>query len=598
MSKINILDDHLMNMIAAGEVVERPAGIVKELIDNSIDAKAKYITIKVEQGGISKIVVIDDGEGMDSTDAMLAFQRHATSKLKVDTDLWNIKTLGFRGEALPSIASVSKVSLISNNGVETTNVIYEYSKLIKNEPIASNKGTMISVEGLFLRTPARFKHLSSCNYELTLISDIVSKFALAYPSISFNLYSDNKLIFNTNGNDKLLEVIMKLYSRDIVKTMIAIDNKDIDYEIKGYLAQPQYARSNKNHIYIYINDRMIRNYRLSKEIIDAYSSYVPNARYPIAILKIYMDPKLVDVNVHPSKWEIRLSKAKQLEELIYSSIKQALDNEFKVSKVVIESKVKYENLDLNEQLTSSLIEEATTIYNRKEVSPTPITDQEEVIINDSNDKDILEKFEENVQVESQHKALPVMNVIGQLSGKYILAQGDEGLYLIDQHAAQERVHYEEIKDKITNNEVEIQELLVPLNIELHPSIIIEIDSINELIKPLGLNLEQFGTSNAIIRDIPIWLANNNYDVKSLIIDLMDMYIKDNKINVEKLREKSIATLACHSSIRFNRVLTIEEMNKVILDLRKCKQPFHCPHGRPTFILLTHNQLEKEFYRCG
>ena len=272
MGKINRLDEHLANMIAAGEVVERPSGIVKELVENSIDAKSKKIEIQVSQGGIQSITIIDDGEGMDPQDACVAFERHATSKLKEVDDLWKIMTMGFRGEALPSIAAVSQVLLRTNNGTDATEVNISYGKMNHVKPCATPKGTVLEIKNLFLKTPARFKHLKSAQYEFSLIQDVVQKFALAYPEISFKLSHDGRMVFQTRGSGQLLEVLMQIYGRELAKTAIEIKNQDNDYQISGYVMQPQHHRATKYYTLLYINKRMIRNYHLQKAVFDAYAS--------------------------------------------------------------------------------------------------------------------------------------------------------------------------------------------------------------------------------------------------------------------------------------------------------------------------------------
>ena len=330
MGRIHQLDEHLRNMIAAGEVVERPAGVVKELVENAVDAKATRIEVQITQGGIDSIVIIDDGIGMDAEDAKLAFERHATSKLKEEADLWNIHTMGFRGEALPSIAAVSQVTLKTNNGTEATEVMINFGEKQAARATAAPQGTMIEVRNLFQKTPARFKHLKSPQYEFSLILDMIQKFALAHPEIAFYLSHDGKTAFQSKGNDRLQEVMMQIYGRDVAKGAIAIDASDYDYRISGFAAQPQHHRATKYYMTLFVNQRMIRSYHLQKAIIDAFHAYMPKDRYPIAVLNIEMDTQLVDVNVHPSKWEIRLSKEKQLEKLLYQAIDAALKSKLQI----------------------------------------------------------------------------------------------------------------------------------------------------------------------------------------------------------------------------------------------------------------------------
>ena len=324
MGKINVLSEHLSNMIAAGEVVERPSGIVKELVENSIDAHAHDIAIDIIQGGIESIVITDDGEGMDAQDATTAFERHATSKMKEENDLWNIHTMGFRGEALPSIASVSHVILQTNDGHQGTEVEIRYGKFEGAHPAACPAGTRIEVRHLFQRTPARFKHLKSPQYEFSLISDVVQKFALSYPEIRFTLTHEGKMVFQTRGNGSLREILMQMYDRSVAKSAIEIHGQDLDYSLEGMAVQPKYNRATKYFIFLFINRRMIRSYHLQKAILDAYHPYLPKDRFPIVVLNVRMDAQLVDVNVHPAKIEARFARENDVFDVVYHAVKLAL----------------------------------------------------------------------------------------------------------------------------------------------------------------------------------------------------------------------------------------------------------------------------------
>lgn len=662
MGKINRLDEHLSNMIAAGEVVERPSGVVKELVENSIDAKSTRIEIQIAQGGIASIVISDDGMGMDREDAAVAFERHATSKLKEENDLWNIHTMGFRGEALPSIAAVSHVTLRTNNGVESTEVDIRYGKLEFARPTATPQGTIIEVQNLFQKTPARFKHLKSPQYEFSLISDIVQKFALSHPEISFYLSHDGKQIFQTKGSNNLQEVLMQIYGRDLAKSAMKIDKADFDYHIQGYAIQPNFNRATKYYMVLFINGRMIRNYHLQKAIIDAYSDYMPKDRYPIVVLNIEMDAQLVDVNVHPSKWEIRLSKEKQLEKLLYTALDEALKQEFQVVQAEVKKEkekvempameftyVREENVkDLHNEVNDSfkkpeelppldmeklrkemqapvpvkikpinqekesayVVEDAPMQYPQtsrpqiKEISTPVETPQKKTTVSmveiprpqetASKQETVVETILEKVEEVKVKNPLPQMEVIGQFHNSYILAQGEAGLYIIDQHAAQERYHYEVIKEKILSGNRDTQPLLIPISIESNVMAIAQVDNINQSLRVLGIELEVFGDTTFVVRQLPTWMQD--IDEPAFIQDMIDIWMKDQVVNEEKLRHLAIATMACHSSIRFHRSLTMEEMKQVILDLEKCEQPFHCPHGRPTFICMSDKQLVKEFLR--
>ena len=665
MGRINRLDQHLSNMIAAGEVVERPMGIVKELVENCMDAQAKHIEVSIIQGGIDTITIIDDGIGMDQEDASLAFERHATSKLKEVDDLWNIHTMGFRGEALPSIASVSHVLLRTNNGQDSTQVEINYGEFVESKPCGTPKGTMIEVKNLFQKTPARFKHLKSPQYEFSLISDVIQKFALAHPEIGFTLSHEGKTVFQTRGNGKLLEVLMQIYGRDCAKNAIALQGEDFDYKIHGYVMQPNFNRATKYYMLLYINGRMIRNYHLQKAVTDAYAPYLPKERYPIVVVNIDMDAQLVDVNVHPSKWEIRLSKQKQLEKLIYTTISEALQTQLQVPSIatkkennpkvelqsmsftygrekevsklhdeVNESFVKLEENPVIEDTTFAIKEEAKPYVAPKEdvvkqavvyekpkevfvmkedvvVEAQPLVSSVEVIepVEEVKETPIVQEVrkEEPVQEEleteqeeqedvmlARNCCLPELRVIGQFHGCYILAEGDKGLYIVDQHAAQERYHYEVIRDKILKGENDTQPLLLPLTIETNVSAVTQLADLNEAMAQIGIHLESFGDQTLVVRELPAWMEQ--LDEVAFIRDMIDVWEKDKEVSLLKFRKHAIATMACHSSIRFNRVLTMDEMRRVIDDLKKCEQPFHCPHGRPTLICIEDQTLIHDFER--
>lgn len=670
MGRIHQLDEHLRNMIAAGEVVERPAGVVKELVENAVDAQATRIELQITQGGIDSIVIIDDGIGMDAEDAALAFERHATSKLKEEADLWNIHTMGFRGEALPSIAAVSQVTLKTNNGTEATEVMISFGEKQASRATAAPQGTMIEVRNLFQKTPARFKHLKSPQYEFSLILDMIQKFALAHPEIAFYLSHDGKTAFQTKGNNRLQEVMMQIYGRDVAKSAIAIDASDYDYHISGFAAQPQYHRATKYYMTLFINQRMIRSYHLQKAIIDAFHAYMPKDRYPIAVLNIEMDTQLVDVNVHPSKWEIRLSKEKQLEKLLYQAIDEALKNKLQVVQAELpkpkEKKPEITELEFtyarDPQLTKLHQEVNEGFINPKELPPldfdeisakmkepipqkmtkapaVEVKKQAEAVVEDqpitypqysrpnmkkveySEKKEAISLDEKTIsQNESkttnqetavktsptpkepvkqeepklQNECLPAMQAIGQFHQSYILAQGEAGLYIIDQHAAQERYHFEVIKQQILAGNNDTQPMLIPISLEVDSRVRVRLNELNEAMSVLGIELEEFGNNSLILRDLPTWMQQ--LDEEAFLQDLIDQWLKDEDIDESKLRHLAIATMACHSSIRFHRTLTPAEMQQVIDDLGKCEQPFHCPHGRPTFICITDEQLTKQFLR--
>lgn len=619
MGIIQTLDPHLANMIAAGEVVERPVGIIKELVENSIDAQATQITIALWQGGIEKIKISDNGYGMDAFDALLAFERHATSKIKDEQDLWRIQTMGFRGEALPSIASVAHVLLQTSNGKEGSEVEIAWGQVLHQKPVARNQGTTIEVSQLFQKTPARLKHLKSANYEYSLIFDVIQKFALAHPEIRFVVEHNDKVTFESKGKPDLLTSIFDVYGLEIAKNSIEIKAKDDDYELYGYIAQPSINRANKYYIVIFINGRMIRNQKLTKAICDAYGPYLPQGRFPIAILHIKMDYQLVDVNVHPSKWEIRLSKGKQLEELIEQTIKQALLQQYEtttirkvqasMNRTTIEQTSMKEALDVSERQQRVTISQEIPVYVMPEQKALiEVTNKEESQIIEEIKQEVSEQItddqeqpkqqiEEKIEREVRiHPNFPHLQIIGQFANKYVLAEGEKGLYLIDQHAAHERINYEVLSKQFIEANFHSKLLLVPYHLKVDHGVIAQLEQINQKAATIGLHFEEFGMESLIVREIPGWMEGS--DEFALVTDLME-YLKNQKnIDLLQIRKKAIETKACHQSIRFHRPLQMIEMIELVKQLEVCEQPFHCPHGRPTFIMLDHKTLEKEFLRGG
>ncbi|MDR1794923.1 MAG: DNA mismatch repair endonuclease MutL [Erysipelotrichaceae bacterium] len=563
------LDSHLTNMIAAGEVVERPAGIVKELVENSLDAKAKRIDVAIEDGGITSITVSDDGTGMDSVDAAMAFERHATSKISGIEDLWRISTMGFRGEALPSIASVSETELITSNGSECTKVIVDYGEKKVEECEMCPQGTTVKVKGLFLKTPARLKHLRSLNYESGAVAQVVERFALAHPDIAFSLTSNNQQLLQTSGNGSRIDVIFQIYGRSTAKASVEVNGSDYDYTINGVAVLPSINRANRNYITLFVNSRLVRSPSLTSAVAEAYAPYLPPDRYPIAVLDLTMDPQLVDVNVHPSKWEIRLSEHQRLYDLVKSTLQTVLKEKMQapeMAAVSSEAPLYKPALDLAfEQISIRETESAAMDSGLKQDNPTPFSDD----------------------------VFPALRLIGQLHGKYILCQAEDGLYIIDQHAAQERYRYELFDQKMSLANQPETELVIPVYLPLTPSQ----SAYNELlVKRFGeVQLEAEILDNAlVVRKVPLWMAKE--DVLDFCTKMVDEIISQKSTDLSMLRKRAAATMACHSSIRFNRHLSNEEMQRVLDDLASCKQPYHCPHGRPTFIKISDTQLTREFLR--
>ena len=599
LSKIHVLSEHLTNMIAAGEVVERPAGIVKECVENSIDAQANVIEVEVFQGGIERIVITDDGIGMDNEDAHLAFMRHATSKMHSEEELFNIQTMGFRGEALPSIASVAQVELQTNDGNGGTLLRYNYGSLDVDETCSCPRGTKLDVSGLFVKTPARFKHLKSISYEFSVIADLMNKMALSHPYIRFILSHDGRVVFQTSGNGNIQEILYQMYGREVAENAVAFDGKNEDFHISGYAIQPKINRATKYFMFLTLNTRLIRSVPIQKAIIDAYSDYMPPNRFPIVVLQMESDTQLVDVNVHPNKWEVRLSKQGQMLDLVKTTIRDALNESLRtveVKKVPIEKKsVTFEQPEFNYSYSTPVvkkesfnIEESFKNYNK--VEDKPILKVEEKPIS----YPVFKKEEETYDYGHGPEFFRHLQVLAQLHDSYILCSNEEGLVIVDQHAAQERYHYEQLKENLLVECKKKQPLMVPIQLDVSSDILAQYKTINDAAAYFGFEFEPFGTDQLVLREIPLWF--HDVDQKKFLQDLIDYFAENNTVDMAMLRKHMIATMACHSSIRFNRPLSMQEMKQVISDLQKCKQPYHCPHGRPTVIVMRDSELRKEFER--
>lgn len=586
MGIIQRLDEQLSNMIAAGEVIERPMAVVKELVENALDAKARFIEVKITQGGIESIEVMDDGIGMDPSDAQLAFERHTTSKITSKEQLFAPEFLGFRGEALPSIASVSDVVLKTSKDEVGTFVHIAYGKIMQVRPHSSSTGTHIRIEGLFRKTPARFKHLKSANYEAALIIDLLEKFSLSRLDVAFKLSDETKILLNTSGTNQMLEVLASSFGNRIARLAHEFTLKDYDFNIQGVWVDPQEHRSNNKGILIFINNRIVRSWYLQKAIVEAYLPYIPAHRYPVCVINLKMDAHLVDVNVHPSKWEVRLSKEQQAFYLILDGLSKQL-SEFVHPKEHFEKK-------------EEPLREQTQLFNvnhypeNNQTKPIEVKEENRVYTHTENvQKEVISSISVSSVKKDRHPTFPVLDLIGQMHGRYILASSEDDLYVIDQHAAKERINYELILEQLNENQDQF-DLLIPIEIECSSAFMERFTEFKIILDTLHLHIEPFSLKSYIVRSIPVWLNQN--DLTHFMQDVMDRFLSESKINQEVLRESVIATMACHRSIRFNQALTPFEMRHIIEELSVCKQPYHCPHGRPTLVKQNAQSLWKDFER--
>ena len=573
MSKIKVMDDILANKIAAGEVVEKTMNVVKELVENSIDAKSTTIKIELQESGIKEIKISDNGIGMDKDDATLAFSRHATSKLTEIEDLFNIESLGFRGEALPSIAAVSKIELITSNKEEGTKIKIDGGKINDISSSDLSEGTTITVSNLFYNTPVRLKYLKNPYIELAGIVEYVNKMALAYPDIKFTLINNDKELLSTTGDGDLLKVIYKIYGIDVAKKMISVSSENDDFYISGYITYPEITKSNRNSITTFVNGRYIKNNTINKIIVDAYHTYIHENRYPIVVLNIDVDPILVDINIHPTKMDIKFSKFDELKKLIEDTIKSKLDNITMVPKAIDSSNIRITNDDFskNDEIIDNNYEEISLNFDVEE---------------DNN--------EYNNEAEEDNYRIKKMTPKGVIYLTYIIAENEEGMYLIDQHAAAERINYEKILDEINNESYKVIDLLTPIKIELPSNEYLIIKNNIELIKSLGINIEEFGTNTYIIRTHPSWLKENHEEEE--IRRIIDLIIVNKKFDKEKFLDKTAASIACHMSVKAHDYISYSEQEWILDNFRKCKNPFTCPHGRPTIVSFTKTELEKMFKR--
>ncbi len=597
MSKIRVMDELLANKIAAGEVVEKCVSIVKELVENSVDAKSTNIVIELKEAGIREIKVIDNGIGMDKEDAMLAFQRHATSKLYDVDDLFNINSLGFRGEALPSIASVSDVVLKTCKDDVGTLVHIKGGKIIENSSCESRKGTSIVVSHLFYNTPARLKHLSSIYTELSNIVDYVNKMALSYPNIKFKLINDEKELLNTDGSGRLLKVIHSIYGSDITKKMIFVSSSNDDYEVEGYISMPEVNRASRNYMTTLVNGRVVRNSVLNKIINESYSSFKEDTRYPIVVLNIKNDPSLVDVNVHPSKLDVKFSNFDDLKMLIHNMIVNTIKGKLLIPKMEgknfnKEDEVKYENLSLNlERVVVSDNDFSNNEYKKN------LKDAINFNYSNSEELDIENIESENKYIESVEKTnkLPELYPVGLALGTYIICENEKGVYLIDQHAAQERINYEKYSYLLSHPNKDSISSIVPIVVEMPMDDFIIIKNNLNVLDELNIDIEEFGQSSFRVISHPTWFMKGKEEI--IIRNILEMIIREeSNFNLAKFLDHLAATMACKASIKANTRITGDDMESIIDQLRRCENPFNCPHGRPTIIEFTIYELEKMFKR--
>ncbi len=600
MAKINILNEHLINLIAAGEVIERISSVVKELVENSIDAESTNISISLVDSGLKEICVIDNGIGMDEVEMHKAILPHATSKINDESDLFNIKTLGFRGEALASIVAVSNMKIKSSTGDKKGFMMGLKGGAITSEAyIGHAKGTEIQVRDLFYNTPARLQNLKSIQAELSYVTDFVTKIALANPHIAFKLTNNDQKIFQSFGNGNRLEVINQIYDVNVCKNMITIANSNNLFKISGLISNISVTRSSRNNMTIIVNGRVVRNNNITNAIIEGYKTLLTVGRYPICVIEIDVDYSLVDVNVHPTKAEVRFSEEAQLLELIKETISSSL---LRSNLIVNKDKE-----DVNDDPFDSIVfddeeeeEKEDDIFEKKEtvfeeVKPVEIIPEKKVEKEEI--KPVQTSFDfinKEIKDDTEVEKITELHFVGQLFGTYILAQNDDFFYMIDQHAANERINYEKIIKDLKNEKIVKYDLLIPIKLSFTQSEAILINEKKETINSLGIDFEEFGGTSFIVRSVPLWV--NQSIASDYIEDVFMQVIREKKSTKEEFLDNLAKSLACKRSIKGNEFIGKTQIDFLLEDLVKCSNPYTCPHGRPIIIKYSKYQIEKWFKR--
>ena len=591
MSKIKVMDEILANKIAAGEVVEKTMNVVKELVENAIDAESDEIKIELIDSGVKEVRVTDNGIGMDKEDATLAFSRHATSKLKNLDDLFNIESLGFRGEALPSIASVSNIELKTSNGKTGTYLTLSGGKDMHVEDSDLQQGTTITVKDLFYNTPVRLKYLKNLYVELANITEYVNKMALSYPNIKFTLINNDKVLLDTDGKGDLRKVIYQIYGADITKKMVEVSGENDDYYIHGYISYPEMTKSNRNSITTLVNGRVIKNNELNKIIIDAYHTYIPKDKFPIIVLNIDVDPILIDINIHPTKMDIKFSKMDTLKDLVFDTVSKELKHLTLIPTIATRSE---------EALRETTIP-LYKAFKKEEVAPGP-TYEETMLDFSVSENTVTPEERDNIneakeeQVESQKEESPRIKPMiprGIVYSTYIIAENEDGMYIIDQHAAAERINYEKVLKSLKEKVIPI-DLLIPIKIELASNEFLIVRNHLDTLKEYGFVAEEFGMNTIIIRSHPNWIPDDI--AEECIRKVVDIIISKENFDFDQFVWRMAATMACRMSVKANDYLSYDDQIWLLDTLRSCENPFTCPHGRPTIITYTKYDLEKLFKR--
>ena len=576
MSKIRVMSENLANKIAAGEVVEKCASVVKELVENSIDAGATNIKVNLIDGGLTSINIIDNGSGMDKEDAVLSFSRHATSKIYKDDDLYFIETLGFRGEALASIASVAEVNLETCSKEIGTHVHIKGGNMDIVEPTSARPGTSITITNLFYNTPARLKYLKSEATELNNCVQFIEKLSLSRPDIAFTLTNNDRVVVKTSGSNNLLKTIHEIYGLNVSSNMLEIKASSDDFEITGFVGKPGILKKNRNHFNTIVNGRVVRNNDINRAINDAYNTYKHEGFYPIVVINIETDPTLVDVNIHPTKQDIKMSKIEELTGILYKTIKEALYNNLLIPSAIVDESLNKVDIPFT----------PPSVYDKDN----KVTE----VMQTSFDLGTTKSEEETVIKNETFKRLKLYPV-GQVHGTYIIAENEDGMFILDQHAAHERVNYEMIKKKFAEETPSYTDMLVPLQIELTTSDYEAFMENKGVLEDLGFKIEEFGINTIAFKAHPTWLTKNfEGDNLRTIVDLVITNHKN--FNKDRFLDSLAKLVSCKMSVKANEHLSLSEMEGLLNDLVKCDNPYNCCHGRPSIMKFTNYELEKMFKR--
>jgi len=644
-NKIRLLDKDTINKIAAGEVIERPASVVKELIDNSIDAEATDIRIEVEKGGKNSILIRDNGCGMSRADALIAYKKHATSKLTRIEDLDTVSTMGFRGEALASITAVAKVEILTRppGEITGTKIVIHGGKVLESSNAGTAPGTSVHVKDLFYNTPARRKYLKSDRTELAHITDTVMQLALANPDTSFTLLNEGKPVIRNAGSNDLFNSIVNLLGPETARSMLPLKHKTEDFEIQGYISKPETTRSESDHLFLFVNNRPVASRAIASAVRAGYYTKIPKGRYPVAVLSLVLDPGEVDVNVHPRKAEVRFSREKELEDAVTGAVGKVLSEHGLVPEIrekgsrafqkpfeVSGSSGRLQVSEAQETFQKKIAETevsdksgvpeniSKTLREKAETYTYPVKDTErklrksERLIDFAGEKGAQETLrvkeqdsrlgeeKEKINIEEGQKPKPKTNtdpledlrVIGQVSKMYILAEKEEDLVLIDQHAAHERILYEQV---LRIKKSRVQELITPMTIDLTPKEKVLMEEYIPYLEEYGFGISEFGDNTYVVTFVPEVFGR--LEDPELIHDVVSDLLASGKVKKETgVSEKVCKTLACRAAIKGGAACSPRQMEELIEQLKKAENPYSCPHGRPTVITFTKSELDRMFAR--